>query len=110
MAPKPPQHDRRPRSSEKTLPYSLVKNAAAELCAMLDGAETNEWLLDLAWLGLERPNPEPHDSLRERVTVWLRQDESLALKQLIDGEDVSDSVINSAEKRLADAVRGVSRT
>jgi hypothetical protein len=77
---------------------------------MLDGADTSEWLLDLAWLGLERPNPEPHDSLRERVTVWLRQDESSALKQLIDGEDVSDAVIHSAEKRLVEAVKGNGRS
>jgi hypothetical protein len=92
------------KSADKALPYSLVRAAALELCVLVDTGEADDWVLDLAWLGLERPNPEPREGGAERLTVWLSLEESTALREFIDGEPVALELAERAAKKVTRAL------
>ena len=95
---------------EKPLPYALVRAAAEELCALIETGDADDWVLDLAWIGLERPNPEPREDGKERLVVWMSRDESAALRALIDGDETSVQLTERAGRKIADALGGSKRT
>lgn len=99
-----PRESRSRKTTEKALPYSLVRAAAEELCVLVETGEADDWVLDLAWLGLERPNPEPREDGEERLTVWMSREESTALREFIDGEPVAQEVAERAAKKLTQAL------
>lgn len=99
-----PRESRSRKIAEKALPYSLVRAAAEELCVLVETGEADDWVLDLAWLGLERPNPEPREDGEERLTVWMSREESTALREFIDGEPVLQEVAERAAKKVTQAL------
>jgi hypothetical protein len=101
MAPRE-SHSRKP--ADKALPYSLVRAAALELCALVETGEADDWVLDLAWLGLERPNPEPREGGAERLTVWMSLEESTALREFIDGEPIALELAERAARKVSRAL------
>jgi hypothetical protein len=85
---------------EKDLPYSVDRAGILEVLRMVDGeAELDEYMLDSAWLGLERPSPEVRDA-RRQVLVWMTKTQSEALRGLIDGDDVKITSVNGAAGKL----------
>jgi hypothetical protein len=89
-----------PYRVERDLPYAVAKSALGELVRLLEDADNvDESLLDLAWLGLERPNPEPRNT-STHVVVMLTKTQSEALRALIDGRDVNARTIDRARVRL----------
>lgn len=86
--------------AERDLPYALAKAAITELIRLIEDADTtDESLLDLAWLGLERPNPDPR-SASTHIVVMLTKTQSEALRGLIDGDAVDARTIDAACTRL----------
>lgn len=86
--------------AERDLPYAIAKSAIPELISLLqDRDNLDEFQLDLAWLGLERPNPEPRRS-ETHIVVWVTKTQSEALRALIDGHEVNTRACDAALVKL----------
>ena len=86
--------------AERDLPYAIAKSALPELINLLqDRDNLDEFQLDLAWLGLERPNPEPR-SFETHIVVWITKTQSEALRALIDGHAVNVRACDAALAKL----------